>query len=119
MNTQFCTHTNDGSICDQCMGAPEGPEPWEKKWVSGDGFDHETAPGAEPVYLAAPVEAWAKEVKEWFTGFIEQNACNEGPTGYYKCNQCEMQTENGHATDCELAEAQRLLANCPVKEGKP
>ena len=93
-DTQHCGHTLDNSICDQCMGTTKGPEMWVRYDVDNAGEEFIDNDG--PYIHAAPVEAWAKEVKD----YLEAVSCHRWVAG-----------------GVAIA-AQRLLANWPVKEEK-
>ena len=94
MTTHFCSHTTDGTICDQCIGTTKVPEPWERRYANLGGI---TRPEMRNVYLAAQVEAWAKEVKALFHA-LQEHGGDLSMNEYWE-NQ-----------------ARRLLENWPVKE---
>ena len=102
MNTQFCSHTTDGTICDQCMGTTKGPEPWSRYGNHADQGD--TNPHTT-YYLAAPVEASMKEIKAVLEYVLP-----------FAIAWLRESADAESVVPQEISEAQRLLDNWPIKE---
>jgi len=125
--THFCTHTTDGTICAQCMGTTKGPEPCTLlsppeetiPWLKWDQNVHGIMCPFQhgDYYLAAPVEAWAKDIKAVLQ-IIEAGGPRYGTDLWKQYHHDEPWwiSRGNQSTSFESWLAQRLLANWPIKE---